>query len=133
MTMKTPIGEAARRSGVSIKMIRHYESAGLLPKAERTFGNYRLYGANEVQTLRFIKRARALGFSMSEIKELVSLWQNKTRSSSAVKRIAGRHLEELRRKVAELNAMVGTLEHLIGHCHGDRRPECPIIEDLAKE
>ena len=131
--MKTSIGEAARESGVSIKMIRHYEAAGLLPKAERTFGNYRLYGNNEIQLLRFIKRARALGFSMPEIKELISLWRNKSRSSSAVRRIAGRHLDELRRKVAELNAMAATLEHLVDHCRGDRRPECPILDDLAKE
>lgn len=130
--MKSPIGQAAMQSGVSVKMIRHYEAVGLLPKAERSFGNYRLYGSNEVQTLRFIKRARALGFSMAEIKELVSLWRNKSRSSASVKRIAGKHLEELRRKIAELNSMVGTLEHLVHHCHGDHRPDCPILEDLAE-
>lgn len=130
--MKSPIGQAAIQSGVSVKMIRHYEAVGLLPKAERSFGNYRLYGSNEVQTLRFIKRARALGFSMAEIKELVSLWRNKSRSSASVKRIAGKHLEELRRKIAELNSMVGTLEHLVHHCHGDHRPDCPILEDLAE-
>ena len=130
--MKSPIGQAAMQSGVSVKMIRHYEAVGLLPKAERSFGNYRLYGSNEVQTLRFIKRARALGFSMADIKELVSLWRNKSRSSASVKRIAGKHLEGLRRKIAELNSMVGTLEHLMHHCHGDHRPDCPILEDLAE-
>ena len=133
MTMKTSIGEAARQSGVSIKMIRHYESVGLLPKAERTFGNYRVYGPNEVQTLRFIKRARMLGFHMDDIKELVGLWHNRSRSSSAVKKIAGKHLETLQQKIAELKSMAVTLEHLIDHCHGDHRPHCPILEDLAKE
>jgi MerR family copper efflux transcriptional regulator len=131
--MKNSIGQAAKDSGVSVKMIRHYEAVGLLPKAPRTFGNYRLYGANDVHTLRFIKRARALGFSMDDIKQLVGLWQNKSRSSATVKRIAGKHLDELRKKIAELNAMVGTLEHLTRHCHGDHRPECPILEDLAKD
>ena len=131
--MKASIGEAARQSGVSIKMIRHYEAVGLLPKAERSFGNYRLYGANEVQTLRFIKRARALGFQMDDIKELVGLWHNRSRSSATVKKIAGKHLETLQQKIAELKSMAVTLEHLIDHCHGDHRPECPILEDLAKD
>jgi Cu(I)-responsive transcriptional regulator len=131
--MKNSIGEAARRSGVSIKMIRHYEAVGLLPKAERSFGNYRLYGANDVQTLRFIKRARALGFHMDDIKELVGLWHNRSRSSSTVKKIAGKHLETLQQKIAELKSMAVTLEHLVDHCHGDHRPECPILEDLAKD
>lgn len=131
--MKNSIGQAAKDSGVSVKMIRHYEAVGLLPKAPRTFGNYRLYGPNEVHTLRFIKRARALGFSMADIKELVGLWRNKSRSSESVKRVAAKHLAELRGKIAELNAMAGTLEHLTRHCHGDHRPECPILEDLAKD
>ncbi len=133
MMMKTSIGHAARASGVSVKMIRHYESVGLLPKAARSFGNYRLYGEHDVHTLRFIKRARALGFSMADIKELVGLWQNKSRSSSAVKRIAAKHVEALQQKIAELKSMAVTLEHLMGHCHGDHRPECPILEDLARQ
>lgn len=130
---KTPIGEAAKQSGVSIKMIRHYEELGLLPKPARSFGNYRLYGPHDVHTLRFIKRARALGFSMPEVKELVGLWQNKGRSSAAVKKIAGKHLEALQQKIAELKSMAVTLEHLMDHCQGDHRPHCPILEDLAKD
>ena len=126
------IGRAAQESGVSVKMIRHYEAIGLLPPPARTLANYRVYGPNDVHVLRFIKRARTLGFSMEDIKELVGLWKNKSRSSAAVKRVAGKHLEELKRKIAELQSMAGTLEHLTKHCHGDHRPECPILEDLAK-
>jgi MerR family copper efflux transcriptional regulator len=126
------IGAAAKRSGVSAKMIRHYEAIGLLPKVARTFANYRIYTDNDVHTLRFIKRARTLGFSMEDIKELLALWQNRSRSSAAVKRIAGRHLEELRHKIAELKSIADALDHLARHCHGDHRPQCPILEDLAK-
>jgi Cu(I)-responsive transcriptional regulator len=113
-------------------MIRHYEAIGLLPKAARTAGNYRVYSANDVHTLRFIKRARMLGFSMADIKELVGLWSNKSRSSAAVKKLAGQHIDELERKVAELNAVIATLQHLTRHCRGDHRPECPILQDLAR-
>jgi len=126
------IGEAAKRSGVSIKMIRHYEAIGLLPKAARTAANYRVYGPNDVHVLRFIKRARTLGFSMDDIQELLGLWRNKSRSSAAVKKVAGRHVTALKQKIAELQSMVDTLEHLSTHCHGDHRPECPILEDLSK-
>ena len=125
------IGRASKASGVSVKMIRHYETIGLLPKVARTFANYRVYGPNDVHVLRFIHRARALGFSMEDIKELLSLWQNKSRSSASVKKIAGKHIGELKLKIAELNTMVDTLEHLSKHCHGDRRPDCPILDDLA--
>jgi len=126
------IGRAADESGVSAKMIRHYEAIGLLSKVARTFANYRIYTPNDVHTLRFIKRARALGFSMDDIRELVGLWQNRSRSSAAVKKIATRHTGELRAKIRELQSMLDTLEHLVHHCHGDHRPECPILEDLAK-
>jgi MerR family copper efflux transcriptional regulator len=126
------IGRAAKESGVSVKMIRHYEAIGLLPKAARTFANYRVYGGNDVHVLRFIRRARTLGFSMQDIKELLGLWKNKSRSSAAVKKIAGKQIDELKRKLAELKSMVDTLEHLVRHCHGDHRPECPILDDLAK-
>ena len=126
------IGQASKASGVSVKMVRHYEAVGLLPRAARSFGNYRLYGESDVHTLRFIKRARALGFSMPEVKELVGLWQNKSRSSAAVKKIAGTHLEALHLKIAELKSIAVTLEHLVHHCHGDHRPDCPILDDLAK-
>ena len=127
------IGQAAAASGVTAKMIRHYESIGLVQKPARTASNYRAYSNNDVHTLRFVKRARALGFSMEEIKELLGLWKSKTRSSAAVKRIAGRHVEALKKKIAELKSMAVTLEHLMHHCHGDHRPECPILDDLAKD
>ena len=126
------IGRAARASGVSLKMIRHYEAIGLLPKVARTSANYRVYRESDVHTLRFIRRARDLGFPMEDVRELVGLWQNKSRSSAAVKKVAGKHVEALKAKIAELNGMVATLEHLARHCHGDHRPECPILEDLAK-
>jgi len=125
------IGEAARRSGVSAKMVRHYESLGLLPAVHRTDSGYRQYGDTEVHTLRFIRRARDLGFSMAEIGELLKLWQNRRRSSSEVRRIASRHAEELSRKIEELEAMKRTLQHLIHCCHGDERPECPILDELG--
>jgi MerR family copper efflux transcriptional regulator len=125
------IGRASKASGVSVKMIRHYEAIGLLAKAARTSANYRVYGPNDVHVLRFIRRSRALGFSMEEIKELLGLWQNRSRSSAAVKKIAGKHVDELKGKIAELQAMVDTLEQLAKHCHGDHRPDCPILEDLA--
>ena len=126
------IGTASRESGVSVKMVRHYESIGILPKAARTEGNYRLYGPNEVHTLRFIKRARDLGFPMEDIRELLGLWQKRSRKSASVKKVVGAHVQGLRRKIAELETMVKTLEHLAHNCHGDHRPECPILDDLAK-
>jgi MerR family copper efflux transcriptional regulator len=126
------IGRAAKASGVSVKMIRHYEAIGLLKKVARTYANYRVYSANDVHALRFIRRARSLGFSIEDIRELLSLWQNKSRPSAAVKRIASVHTEGLRRRIAEMQTMVATLEHLTLHCHGDQRPDCPILEDLAR-
>ena len=126
------IGQAATASGVTAKMIRHYEEIGLVRPPNRTASNYRRYSHNEVHVLRFIKRARALGFSMPEIKELVALWQSKGRSSASVKKIASRHIAELKQKIAETQSMVGALEHLARHCHGDERPECPILDDLAR-
>jgi MerR family copper efflux transcriptional regulator len=125
------IGRASKASGVSVKMIRHYEAIGLLPKVARTFANYRVYREADVHTLRFVRRARALGFSMNDIQELLGLWQNKSRSSASVKKIAGKHVDELNRKIVELKAMVDTLQHLTKHCHGDHRPDCPILDDLS--
>jgi MerR family copper efflux transcriptional regulator len=125
------IGEAARRSGVSAKMVRHYESLGLLPTVHRTDAGYRQYGDSEVHTLRFIRRARDLGFSMDEIAQLLKLWQNRRRSSAEVRRIASRHIDDLSRKMAEMEAMRRTLQHLVHCCHGDDRPECPILDELA--
>ena len=126
------IGRAAKASGVSVKMVRHYEAIGLLKKVARTYANYRVYTANDVHTLRFIKRARALGFSVEDIRELLSLWQNKSRPSASVKKVARGHMETLRRRIAEMKSMADTLEHLVRHCQGDHRPECPILEDLAR-
>ena len=125
------IGEAAARSGVSAKMVRHYESLGLLPRVARTEAGYRQYGDNEVHTLRFIRRARDLGFSMAEIGELLKLWSNRRRASGDVRRIAERHVQDLERRIAEMSSMKRTLEHLVHCCHGDERPECPIIDQLA--
>lgn len=125
------IGQASRESGVSVKMVRHYEAIGLLNNIARTQANYRVYADKDVHTLRFIKRARALGFSMDDIHELLMLWQNKSRTSASVKKIAGGHLRDLERRIAEMQSMVATLQHLTHNCHGDARPDCPILEDLA--
>ena len=125
------IGEASRRSGVSPRMVRHYEGLGLLPSVARTESGYRQYSGADVHSLRFIKRARDLGFSMDEIGELVGLWHNRRRASASVKRIAQKHLGELEQRIADMQAMRGTLAHLVHCCHGDARPDCPILEDLA--
>ena len=125
------IGQAARQSGVSAKMLRHYESLGLMGAVRRTDSGYRLYSDADVHTLRFIKRCRVLGFSMAEIGELVGLWQNRRRASSSVKRIAQKHLDELAQRIEEMQSMQRTLSTLLNHCHGDDRPECPILVDLA--
>lgn len=126
------ISEASSHSGVSAKMIRHYEDIGLLPRAKRSMSNYRRYEDGDIHELRFIKRSRDLGFSTAEIKELLGLWRNKARPSAAVKKIAGKHVEDLQAKIAQLRTMVVALEHLSGHCHGDHRPNCPILDDLAR-
>jgi MerR family copper efflux transcriptional regulator len=125
------IGDAARQSGVSAKMVRHYESLGLLPRVGRTDAGYRQYTANEVHTLRFIKRSRDLGFSMAEIAQLLKLWQNRRRASAQVKKIALDHVEDLSRRIAEMEEMKRALEHLADCCHGDERPECPILDELG--
>lgn len=125
------IGAAARASGVSAKMIRYYEEIGLLPAARRSANGYRVYSPAEVHTLGFIRRARALGFSVAQIADLVRLWQDRSRASAEVKTIAEAHVAELEGKVAELQAMARTLRHLAASCHGDARPDCPILDDLA--
>ena len=125
------IGRASKASGVSVKMIRHYEAIGLLKNVARTYANYRVYSDKDVHTLRFVKRARTLGFAMDDIRELLALWQNKTRPSASVKKIAGGHMHNLKRRIAEMQSMVATLAHLTHNCHGDSRPECPILDDLA--
>lgn len=127
------IGEAAKVSGVNAKLIRHYESIGIIPKANRSDSGYRVYSDNDVHTLTFVKRARRLGFSMKEIKKLVGLWRSRTRASADVKGLALTHIKEMEQKVDELQAMIKTLKHLARNCHGDQRPDCPIIEGLASE
>lgn len=127
------IGEAAAKAGVTPKMVRHYESLGLLPRVRRSESGYRIYDEAEVHTLRFIRRSRDLGFSIPEIAELLKLWQDRRRSSASVKRLAERHVLALERKLEELEAMRDTLRHLIHCCHGDDRPDCPILEDLGRE
>ena len=127
------IGEAAQATGVSAKMIRHYEAVGLFPTPQRTEAGYRQYARGEVHTLRFIRHARDLGFSIAQIGELVSLWHDHARPSRQVKALAQAHIVELERKAQDLLAMKATLEHLVQRCRGDGRPDCPIIESLADE
>lgn len=126
------IGAAAALSGISAKMVRHYESLGLLSRVARTDSGYRQYGEADVHTLRFIKRSRDLGFSMAEIAELVTLWQNRRRTSASVKRIAQKHVDELAARIEAMQSMQRTLRQLLHHCHGDERPDCPILDDLAR-
>ncbi|HEX2117091.1 MAG TPA: Cu(I)-responsive transcriptional regulator [Alphaproteobacteria bacterium] len=125
------IGTASERSGVPAKTIRYYESIGLIRPADRRGNNYRDYSDNDVQTLRFISRARSLGFSVKEVGALLTLWHDKHRASQDVKALALRHVEEIDRKIAELQGMRRTLVGLAERCHGDARPDCPILEDLA--
>ncbi len=127
------IGEAARATGVSAKMIRHYESVGLFPEARRTDSGYRLYGETELASLRFIRHSRDLGFSLEQIRALLDLWQNRRRPSRQVKALAQTHLDEIDQKLRELQAMKATLAHLVHCCAGDDRPDCPIIDSLAED
>lgn len=125
------IGEAAKRSGVSAKMIRYYESIGLIEAPPRTQAQYRVYEADDIHTLRFVRRSRNLGFSLDETRALLALWRDKSRASADVKRLAMDHVRDLEAKAAELQAMADTLRHLAEHCQGDARPDCPILSDLA--
>jgi MerR family copper efflux transcriptional regulator len=125
------IGEAARLSGISSRMVRHYEGLGLLGAVHRTDSGYRQYSAADVHTLRFIRRARDLGFSMEQLAELVDLWHNRRRTSASVKRIAQGHLAQLEQRIAAMQGMQRTLAHLVHCCHGDARPDCPILDDQA--
>lgn len=127
------IGEASKQSMVSMKMIRHYESVGLLQEPVRTEAGYRLYAEQDIHVLRFIHRARSLGFSLEEIKILVSLWQDQSRSSSSVKKIANAHIAQLNQKIQEMISIRDTLTDLAAHCHGDSRPDCPILDSLAMD
>ncbi len=125
------IGQAASASGISAKMIRYYERIGLIPRAGRNVGNYRTYTDADVHTLQFIRRSRDLGFPLAAIRQLLALWHDRTRPSREVKAIALKTVDELRAKLEELQIVVRTLEHLAAHCHGDDRPDCPIIDNLA--
>ncbi|MBL8307602.1 MAG: Cu(I)-responsive transcriptional regulator [Rubrivivax sp.] len=131
--MSMNIGEASKASGVSAKMIRHYESVGLFPEAARTESGYRQYTDKEVRTLRFVRQSRDLGFSIEQIRKLLGLWQDRKRPSRQVRALALAHIEELDEKLGELRAMKATLEHLVHCCHGDDRPDCPIIDSLAQQ
>ena len=125
------IGQVADASGVTAKMIRYYESIGLIEAPARTEAGYRVYSTHDIHALRFVKRARNLGFSVEETGTLLALWRDKSRASADVKSFAMQHVEDLEIKIAELQAMVRTLRHLASHCHGDTRPDCPILDDLA--
>lgn len=127
------IGDAAAASGISAKMIRYYEEIGLIPRADRTASNYRTYSMEAVHSLRFIRRARELGFSLEETATLLKLWADKSRTSAAVKSVATAHMAELERKIAGLQDMLATLKHLVDGCDGNERPDCPILNDLAGE
>jgi len=126
------IGEAAQASGVSAKMVRHYEEIGLIPRARRTLAGYRMYSEGDVHTLRFIKQARNLGFSIEQIEQLLKLWQDRRRPSRKVKELAQEHIRELEERIREMQDMKRTLETLAKHCHGDDRPDCPILAGLEK-
>jgi MerR family copper efflux transcriptional regulator len=124
------IGQAAKKSGLTAKMIRYYEGIGLLPEAGRSDSGYRQYSAQDLHTLAFIKRSRDLGFSLEEVGKLLQLWQDRQRASADVKALARDHINELNRKIAELAGLRDTLQELVEHCHGDHRPDCPILRDL---
>ena len=126
------IGQASKVSGVSTKMIRYYEQIGLIPKADRRDSGYRDYSPSDVHMLRFIRRARDLGFAVAEINDLLELWRDKTRQSSDVKRIAKAHIERLQERARSLEAMAATLGTLVACCNGDDRPDCPILADLEE-
>lgn len=125
------IGEAAKQSGVPAKTIRYYEEIGLMPKAGRTASGYRAYTTAEVETLKFIQRARSLGFSVKDVGDLLTLWRDRERASADVRRIAEGQVQAVERKIAELEAIRRTLQGLIHRCHGDDRPDCPILDELA--
>lgn len=125
------IGDVSKASGVPAKMIRYYESIGLITKPARSDSNYRQYAMSDIHTLRFIRRGRDLGFSINAIMQLLALWRDRNRASADVKRIALDHAAALRIKIADLQAMLGPIEHLAGHCQGDHRPNCPIMDDFA--
>ncbi|HWD33404.1 Cu(I)-responsive transcriptional regulator [Pseudomonas caricapapayae] len=125
------IGQAARRSGLSAKMIRYYESINLLKPALRSDSGYRVYQQEDLHRLAFIKRSRDLGFSLEEVARLLTLWQDRQRASADVKALASQHIDDLNRRIEELVSLRDTLSELVAHCQGDDRPDCPILKDLA--
>lgn len=127
------IGTVATRSGVPAKTIRYYEGVGLIPPAKRTDSGYRRYTELDIQTLQFIQRARGLGFSIKEVSALLDLWRNKRRASAKVKALAKRHLAQTEEKILELESIRRVLQDLIEHCHGDSRPDCPILDEFSKK
>lgn len=126
------IGALAKSTGVSAKMIRHYECLGLIPKAERSASNYRIYSQRDVQTLRLIRRARDLGFSLKQIESLLDLWRNPQRTSAEVKALANQHIEQIQQRISQLEGMRSLLQGLMAECHGDQRSECPILDGLIQ-
>ncbi|GLX90368.1 Cu(I)-responsive transcriptional regulator [Pseudomonas weihenstephanensis] len=124
------IGQAAKHSGLSAKMIRYYEATGLLKPAHRSDSGYRLYSDEDLHTLAFIKRSRDLGFSLEEVGKLLALWQDRQRASSDVKALARQHIDELNQKIVELSSLRDTLQDLVDTCQGDHRPDCPILKGL---
>lgn len=127
------ISDASKKSQVNSKMIRRYEELGIIPKAKRNASGYRQYSESDIHNLKFVKRSRELGFSMKDIKELLGLWRNKKRASSQVKMIAMKHINELEMKLLEIQSMLKTLKNLANNCHGDDRPDCPILDELYQE
>lgn len=127
------ISEAAKKSGVPAKTIRYYEGIGLIAEPPRSEGGYRVYSSRDVETLRFIQRARSLGFAVKDVSDLLALWHDRSRASAEVKTLAQRHVVEIERKIADLESMRATLTSLVSRCHGDDRPDCPILEELAGE
>lgn len=127
------IGEASKSTGISVKMLRYYEEIGLVRPALRAYSGYRVYSDKNIATLRFVRRARDLGFQVKQIAALLDLWQNGSRASADVKSLATAHVQELEQRRRELDEMIATLEHLAHHCHGDHRPDCPILQSLGSE
>lgn len=125
------IGDVAKATGISAKMIRYYENTGLIRAALRTYSGYRVYTENDIQTLRFVRRARDLGFTVKQVDDLLTLWRDRDRASADVKQIAIGHVAELEKKMKELKEMTETLRHLASNCQGDNRPDCPILMSLG--
>ena len=125
------IGTVAKRTGVPARTIRYYESIGVMPPASRSENGYRAYTSRDMETLRFIQRARNLGFSIKDVADLLALWRDTSRASADVKSVAMRHIEQVERRIAELESIRRTLMDLTHRCHGDDRPDCPILDDLA--